>query len=153
MISGVFTFTAWTARGKGMTRRDLVISVERNSDNFRVIWSIAPALAARQGTLYITDGPFQRTVEMDTTLLREGSVIYFRTDAEVTFRLEVSASNGILSTETVRLPPVSSQADCPKPEIPMTLHELHATEPVKSVVSGAPGDRPASEAVYDPLAF
>ena len=60
-------------------------------------------LKARSGLLTITDGSFNKSLELDPSQLQNGSVIYHYLTNRVTFRLEVFSQGRASVVETVEI--------------------------------------------------
>ena len=91
--------------GDGKPGRDplsLELVAEQSSDGLHVKWDRqAPAVArARGGTLTITDGAYNRLLQLDQNQLQNGSVIYRNLTNRVIFRLEVLSRERTSLVET-----------------------------------------------------
>lgn len=69
----------------------LLLTAAKSNDTVNLRWDRqAPAiLKARSGLLTITDGAYNKTLELDQSQLQNGTVIYRFLTSHVTFRLEV----------------------------------------------------------------
>ena len=82
----------------------LGLQVERRFNDLLVSWSRETPLVlhAREGVLSIRDGNLHRQeLHLDLEQLRNGSVVYSPTSANVQFQLEVTASDNRETSETV----------------------------------------------------
>jgi len=82
---------------------DLKLTVAKSGDNLTVKWDhAAPAIrAAQRGTLYIDEGAQERPVELGSTELTSGSVVYSPSSKRVEFRLQVFPSDNASLIQTV----------------------------------------------------
>jgi hypothetical protein len=81
----------------------LNLTAGRNGNTLTVRWDReSPAVrAAERGVLEIVDGGFSKPVPLDPAHLREGTVVYQNTTAEVTFHLVVYLNSAVTVNETV----------------------------------------------------
>ena len=81
----------------------LNLSAGKNGNTLTVRWDRdSPVVrAADHGVLEIVDGGFSKPVPLDPDHLREGTVVYQNTAAQVTFHLVVYLSSNVTVTETV----------------------------------------------------
>jgi len=81
----------------------LSLGVERRGDDLSIRWDRNnPAVrTASKGVLDIQDGRFNKRVDLDSSQLQTGSVIYRFSSNDVRFRLEVHPRDRIVITETV----------------------------------------------------
>ena len=87
------------------TDADLGLKLDRVGNDWKLSWnSTAPAiLKATKGQLLITDGGVQKTLNLDVSDLRGGTIVYSPLTDEVTLRLRVDGSDSTESlSETVR---------------------------------------------------
>ncbi len=70
----------------------LGLSITKDGDNLNVRWDRqAQAIrSAKSGLLVIEDGPYSKTVGLDASQLRTGSVVYRHSSSGVKFRFELS---------------------------------------------------------------
>jgi hypothetical protein len=78
------------------------LEVKASGEALHIRWNRqAPAIRrARSGILSIQDGELQKTVELDAAQLAAGSVIYRNLSEYVRMKLEVSAGDGPVVSET-----------------------------------------------------
>jgi len=55
---------------------------------------------SRIGVLFIVDGEYRKKVELDTTQLQNGSIIYRKLSSHVAFRVEVYPKDHVTISET-----------------------------------------------------
>ncbi len=81
----------------------LDLTAEHSGQDVHLRWNReAPVIeAASRGQLLIIDGDSQRTVNLDVSQLRTGSVIYRRAGNKIRFRLEVSPRERVAVAETL----------------------------------------------------
>jgi proteasome lid subunit RPN8/RPN11 len=81
----------------------LSLGVERRGDDLSIRWDRNnPAIrTASKGVLDIQDGRFSKRVDLDSSQLQTGSVIYRFSSNDVRFRLEVHPRDRIVIMETV----------------------------------------------------
>jgi hypothetical protein len=91
--------------------------VRTGEGQLNVSWNrSAPHLgAAHRAKLTITDGPFQREVDMDSAQLRSGKVTYFPSGKDVQLRLEVYMDESHSMAESVRVLLPGTQASTVEP--------------------------------------
>lgn len=94
--------------GSAAVARDpflLSLTAEKSGNTVNLLWDRqAPViLKARSGLLTITDGSFNKSLELDPSQLQNGSVIYRYLTNRVTFRLEVFSRNRASVVETVEI--------------------------------------------------
>lgn len=79
------------------------LSVTKNDDTLHLKWDrdAAAFRMAPRGVLHIKDGDAGKEVELDSTQLQNGSVIYKRLSRNVQFRLEVFPKNQVSVAETI----------------------------------------------------
>jgi hypothetical protein len=84
----------------------LGLAVSQSGDSLTVRWNPdAPAIRrAQSGTLEIEDGGYSKPVDLDSTHLQNGSIIYRNTSPSVRFRLVVSEGARVSVTETTDWP-------------------------------------------------
>jgi hypothetical protein len=82
--------------------RSLALSVAAAGDSLRLSWDHQAISHAGIGVLWIKDGQEEQRFELDAKQLSEGSVAYWPTDRDVTFRLELASGGGTKFTESVR---------------------------------------------------
>lgn len=78
------------------------LTITPSEDNLHVKWDRRAdvVLSATHGVLEITDGSYNKRVELDATQLHNGSVIYRRLTPKVRFRIEVFPKDNVSVTET-----------------------------------------------------
>ena len=81
----------------------LSMSITKSGDNLHVKWDRqAPAIRASQrGVLTIDDGTFTKRLDLDSSQLQNGSVVYGHASGNVRFQLQVFPSERDVLTETV----------------------------------------------------
>jgi len=94
--------------GSAAVARDpflLSLTAEKSGNTVNLLWDRqAPViLKARSGLLTITDGAFNKSLELDPNQLQNGSVIYRNLTNRVAFRLEVFSRNRASVVETVEI--------------------------------------------------
>jgi TonB family protein len=120
------------AAGKAEISRPLGLSASRAGQAWRVAWNPnATALRdARSVQLFIRDGDEQNRVELSPQDRASGTYTYDKTAGnDVTFRLEVTGSSGVISAESYHFvrevapaaSTVGSDAVAPKPEKTTTV--------------------------------
>jgi hypothetical protein len=79
------------------------LTAARKGENLHIRWN-REALAitsARGGTLEIEDGAYRRSVELDASALKNGSVIYPPVSDRVTLRFDIAVNSGTRLIETL----------------------------------------------------
>ena len=109
--------------GKTPSGRDplvLGLTTEKSGDGLHVKWDRrAPAIErATGGALTITDGTFNRLIQIDQHQLQNGSVIYRNLSNRVIFRLEVFSHERTSLVETAIFESVAPLAPAPAPATP-----------------------------------
>lgn len=81
----------------------LGLSVDSSGSSLTLRWDPrAPAVqASTRGSLTIDDGPLHRTIDLDSSELRAGSLVYPRVSNSVRFALEVFPAGGVSVTGTM----------------------------------------------------
>lgn len=82
----------------------LGLQLTRNGDNVHIRWDHgSPAIrAARRGVLSISDGAINKTVDLNSATLQNGSVIYRHVSDALSFRLEVYPAENTSVTESLQ---------------------------------------------------
>lgn len=82
------------------------LAAENSGDDVHVKWDRqAPAIrAAQRGVLTIEDGHYSKTLDLDSSQLQNGSVVYRRSSNSVHFRLQLFTGSRDTLTETVEWP-------------------------------------------------
>jgi len=116
--------TAASGQASVQTALPLKLSVAEKKDQLDVTWDRnAPAIAqSKRGVLTISDGSAQRDLELSSTQLKNGRVLYSRLSGDVLLRLEVfpegqesvSESVRIVLTEAVRSKPAAPSIAMPE---------------------------------------
>ncbi len=100
-FQAALVFTA----GKTSTQDPYALSmgVERRGDDLVIRWDRSnPAVrTASKGVLEITDGRYTKRVDLDSSQLQTGSVIYRFSSSDLRFRLEVQPKDRTVIIETV----------------------------------------------------
>jgi hypothetical protein len=80
----------------------LSLNADKSGDNLHIKWDRqAPAIrTAQKGVLSIEDGAYSKTVDLDSSQLQTGSVVYHHNSNHVRFRLEVYAKERDSLAET-----------------------------------------------------
>lgn len=91
----------------------LGLRLEGQGDRILVTWNRTGALAvaAGSGELTIDDGGQSKTLPLDASQIRHGSVLYRPASADVTFRLQVTSREGKQAEETGRVLDASNSRD------------------------------------------
>lgn len=110
-------------RGRAPSGRDplvLGLTIEKSGEGLHVRWDRqAPAIErATAGALTITDGTFNRLIQIDRHQLRNGSVIYRNLSNRVIFRLEVFSRERTSLVETAIFESVAPVAPAAVPAAP-----------------------------------
>ena len=82
---------------------NLSLTVVKASDSLNVTWDrqAAAVRTAGHGVLYIKDGDFNKSLNLDATELQVGSVVYRKPSSWVTFKLEVFPRDRTIVSESV----------------------------------------------------
>ena len=140
------------------------LKLERVGSDFRLGWNPdAPVIAkATNGRLLITDGSFHKSLDLDSSDLRSGIILYSPQNNDVVLRLEVDQADSTTTTsEAVRVAgagpsPVAPQAPklVSKSEQPNTKSADSPTPAPTSVAKGPlrPSEAPKSLASASPVA-
>jgi len=137
LAAGFYQLRGWRSadtpnvKTESSTDANVGLKLDQAGADWRLSWNPdAPAvLRAAKGQLLITDGGIQKTIDLDASDLRGGSVVYSPLSKDVVFRLQLSADDSSVPTlsETVRvvgqLPAGMSAAvapavDSPAPAVP-----------------------------------
>ena len=81
----------------------LSLTVVKSAESLNVTWDRqAPAIrTAGHGVLFIKDGDFSKSLNLDASELQVGSVIYRKPSSSVSFKLEVYPKDRTTVSETV----------------------------------------------------
>jgi hypothetical protein len=81
----------------------LGLGVERRGEELSVRWdrSNGAVRTASKGVLEITDGRYSKRVDLDSSQLQTGSVIYRFSNSDVKFKLEVYPKDRVVISETI----------------------------------------------------
>ena len=104
LIGGGLATYKWLHPG-GPASGSLALRVSRIGEDFEVSWNRSSG-AVRQasfGTLTIHDGEIIRSLQLDGLQLREGKILYSPLFSELSFRLEVGASDRTREAESVQV--------------------------------------------------
>jgi len=103
LLLGFQAALAFRDRGMSANPYDLKLTVAKSGNNLTVKWDhSAPAIrSAQRGTLYIDEGAQERPVELGTTELTSGSVVYSPASNRVEFRLQVFPNDNASLIQTV----------------------------------------------------
>ncbi len=82
---------------------NLSLTVVKAGDSLNVTWDrqAAAVRTAGHGVLYIKDGDFNKSLNLDATELQVGSVVYRKPSSSVSFKLEVFPRDRTTVSETV----------------------------------------------------
>ena len=82
---------------------NLSLTVVKAGDSLNVTWDrqAAAVRTAGHGVLYIKDGDFNKSLNLDATELQVGSVVYRKPSSSVTFKLEVFPRDRTTVSESV----------------------------------------------------
>jgi TonB family protein len=133
----------------------LQLRVERTAGELLLTWNrdADPIKTATKAVLSISDGERHENVEMDLTQLRNGSIVYSPSSADISFKMEVTGQGNTKSaSESVRVlrnrpSPLQDQTQPPAPQ--------NTQSEAKPATGGQPGDTaaqtstPAEEPVAD----
>lgn len=115
-LSAIFLFmgvllgfqTAITMRPRGPASVgaevfNLSLTAVKSADSLNITWDrTAPAIrTAGHGVLYIKDGDFNKSLNLDASELQVGSVVYRKPSTSVSFKLEVYPKDRTTVSETV----------------------------------------------------
>ena len=117
------------------TAGELLLTWNRDSDAIRT---------ATKAVLTINDGDQHENVEMDLAQLRNGSIVYSPSGADISFKMEVSGKNqSKVASESVR---VLRTRPSPMDQTPAATSSQAPAKPVNGVVPGTqPGTQPATQ--------
>ena len=81
----------------------LGLGVERRGEELSVRWdrSNGAVRTASKGVLEITDGRYSKRVDLDSSQLQTGSVIYRFSNSDVKFKLEIYPKDRVVMSETI----------------------------------------------------
>ena len=141
----------------------LQLRVERSAGELVLTWNRDSDVikTASKAVLVISDGARQENVEMDLAQLRNGSIQYSPSSADISFRMEVTGRNQTKTTsESVRVlrtrpSPIQDQTQLPQPgsagAIPVTAGSTAATPIGTGGMEPAPAVEEAPKPVSAPL--
>ena len=150
------------SRTVSLSETRLGLRLERSGSDWRLSWNPnAPVIAkATKGHILITDGSVQRFLELDSSDLRGGTIIYTPLTNDIVMRLEVDkVDSAATDTESVRvvsatpdLSPASSLAlsgnrPAPKNEVPASLlmpRNRHSEDQLKIAIPTSSAISPAA---------
>ena len=121
---GVLRHSTRTASAAHLDSSLLQLRVERTAGELLLTWNrdADPIKTATKATLSISDGERHENVEMDLAQLRNGSIVYAPTSADISFKMEVTGQGNTKSaSESVRVlqnrpSPLQDQTQAPAPQ-------------------------------------
>lgn len=101
MLLGFWSANVWRPRAASPTLA-LGLAMAESGGNLTIRWNAnAPAIkASRKGLLEIRDGQFQKSVELDGSQLRTGSIIYRYAAKDIKARMEVYPADRVVVAES-----------------------------------------------------
>jgi TonB family protein len=125
------------------------LRVERRGDDLLVTWdsTVLASQGAKQATLSIRDGAYQRILLLDADQLQGGSLVYRPLTSDADFTLEVLRGDASLGKESVRMLNATPVATL----VPMTIVPEERDTRSRSRSSAPREPRPAEPATVQPV--
>jgi protein TonB len=134
----------------------LQLRVERTAGELLLTWNrdADPIKTATKAMLSISDGARHENVEMDLAQLRNGSIVYSPSSADISFKMEVTGQgNTKTASESVRVlqnrpSPLQDQTQPPAPQSAQS-----GVQPAAAAETSTPAEEPAQEGTKPAVAL